>query len=219
MIDVQTLLTYMGVVLGLFLIPGPAVLLTLGRAATDGRQVGVATGLGIATGDLGHAAMATFGLSAILMTSALAFEIVKYLGVAYLVYLGIRAILQKGDALAITTGKSVTAGRAFRQAIFAELLNPKTALFFLAFLPQFVHAENGPVMLQLAELGLIFAAMSAVYSSLIALGGGAVRALLIRYRSIGRWQGKPSRKQRPSTQPKESDFKPRAGVLHRLFSA
>jgi threonine/homoserine/homoserine lactone efflux protein len=86
--------------------------------------------------------------------------------------------------------KSVTTGQAFRQAILAELLNPKTALFFLAFLPQFVHPQNGPVTLQLAELGLIFACMSAVYSVLVAIGAGAFRKLLIRYRSIGRWQGK-----------------------------
>jgi threonine/homoserine/homoserine lactone efflux protein len=82
--DSGILATFIAVVLGLFLIPGPAVLLTLARAASGGRRVGVATGLGIATGDLVHTAMATVGLSALLMTSALAFQIVKYLGIAYL---------------------------------------------------------------------------------------------------------------------------------------
>ena len=97
MIDLKTLVTYAAVVLGLFLIPGPAVLMTVGRAVSGGRRVGVATGLGVATGDLGHAAMATFGLSALLMTSALAFQIVKYAGVAYLIYLGIRAFMEKRE--------------------------------------------------------------------------------------------------------------------------
>jgi threonine/homoserine/homoserine lactone efflux protein len=196
MIDLSTLATFAAVVLGLFLIPGPAVLMVLGRAASGGRTVGVATGLGIATGDLGHALMATFGLSALLMTSALAFQTVKYVGAAYLVFLGIRAFFEKTGPLRIPGGGQIpgaassSASRAYRQGILAELLNPKTALFFLAFLPQFVHAGHGPVMAQLATLGLIFAAMSAVYTSLIALGGGAFRRLLERNRTLGRWQGK-----------------------------
>jgi threonine/homoserine/homoserine lactone efflux protein len=109
MIDLNTLVTYAAVVLGLFLIPGPAVLMTVGRAASGGRRVGVATGLGVATGDLGHAAMATFGLSALLMTSALAFQIVKYAGVAYLLYLGIRAFIEKSGAFDIPNSGAISA--------------------------------------------------------------------------------------------------------------
>jgi threonine/homoserine/homoserine lactone efflux protein len=190
MIDLKTLVTYAAVVFGLFLIPGPAVLMTVGRAASGGRRVGIATGLGVATGDLGHAAMATFGLSALLMTSALAFQIVKYAGVAYLIYLGIRAFMEKSGSFDIPNSSAITASRAFRQAVLAELLNPKTALFFLAFLPQFVHRGNGPVVAQLATLGLLFACMSAIYTSLIALGAGAFARLISRHRSIGKWQGK-----------------------------
>jgi threonine/homoserine/homoserine lactone efflux protein len=190
MTDLKTLVTYAAVVLGLFLIPGPAVLMTVGRAASGGRRVGIATGLGVATGDLGHAAMATFGLSALLMTSALAFQIVKYAGVAYLIYLGIRAFIEKSGSFDIPNSGAIKASRAFRQAVLAELLNPKTALFFLAFLPQFVHRGNGPVVAQLATLGLLFACMSAIYTSLIALGAGAFARLISRHRGIGRWQGK-----------------------------
>ena len=190
MIDLKTLVTYAAVVLGLFLIPGPAVLMTVGRAASGGRRVGIATGLGVATGDLGHAAMATFGLSALLMTSALAFQIVKYAGVAYLIYLGIRAFIEKSGSFDIPNSGAIEASRAFRQAVLAELLNPKTALFFLAFLPQFVHRGNGPVVAQLATLGLLFACMSAIYTSLIALGAGAFARLISRHRGIGKWQGK-----------------------------
>src|SRR5690606_32299167 len=97
MIDLSTLITYMIVVLGLFLIPGPAVLLTVARAASGGPRIGVATGFGVAAGDLVHTVMATIGLSAILMTSSLAFSIVKYAGVAYLIYLGIRALIEKTE--------------------------------------------------------------------------------------------------------------------------
>ncbi len=190
MIETSILLTYAAVVLGLFLIPGPAVLLVLARSMAGGRRVGVATGLGVACGDLVHTAMATFGLSAVLMTSALAFSIVKYAGVAYLVYLGFRAMLEKSDDLALGSARLVSAPRAFRQAILAEVLNPKTALFFLAFLPQFVRPAQGSIVLQFAELGLIFVVMSAIYASLLALVAGQVSRWLNRHRRIGRWQGR-----------------------------
>ncbi|MBB4366634.1 threonine/homoserine/homoserine lactone efflux protein [Bradyrhizobium sp. CIR48] len=190
MIQFDTLLTYIAVVLGLFLIPGPAVLLVLGRASVGGHRVGIATGLGIATGDLLHTAMATLGLSAVLMTSALAFSLVKYAGAAYLIYLGIRALMERGEDIKLAQSRLVDASLAFRQAVLAELLNPKTALFFLAFLPQFVHSEKGSVVAQLAILGLIFVIMSAIYTALIALVAGQVAGWLTRHRSIGRWQGR-----------------------------
>ncbi|MBR0796757.1 LysE family translocator [Bradyrhizobium jicamae] len=190
MIDTATLLTYAAVVLGLFLIPGPAVLLVLARAVTGGPRVGVATGLGIALGDLVHTAMATFGLSAVLMTSALAFSIVKYAGVVYLIVLGIRALFEKSNDLTMPTSQPVDARRAFRQAIWAEMLNPKTALFFLAFLPQFIHPDHGSAIAQFATLGLIFVAMSAAYTSLLALAAGRISPWIRRNRSIGQWQGR-----------------------------
>lgn len=188
MIQFDTLLTYVAVVLGLFLIPGPAVLLVLGRASMGGHRVGIATGLGIATGDLLHTAMATLGLSAV--TSALAFSLVKYAGAAYLIYLGIRALMERGEDIKLAQSRLVDTSLAFRQAVLAELLNPKTALFFLAFLPQFVHSEHGSVVAQLAILGLIFVIMSAIYTVLIALVAGQVAGWLTRHRNIGRWQGR-----------------------------
>jgi threonine/homoserine/homoserine lactone efflux protein len=190
MIDTQTLLTYALVVLGLFLIPGPAVLLILARGTTGGRRVGVATGLGIATGDLVHTVMATLGLSAVLMTSALAFNLVKFAGAAYLIYLGIRAFIERPESLALPATRRIGAAQAFRQAVLAEMLNPKTALFFLAFLPQFVRPGSGPVVAQFAELGLVFVVMSALYGALIALGAGSFGRWLTRHPSLGRWQGK-----------------------------
>lgn len=190
MIDTGVLSTYVLVVLGLMVIPGPAVLLILARATSGGRRAGLATGLGIATGDLVHTIMATFGLSAVLATSAVAFNLIKYIGVGYLVYLGIRAYLDKSATLDLPAVQKLDAMRAYRQGFFAEVLNPKTALFFLAFLPQFVHPESGPAIIQFAVLGSVFVLMSIAYTSMVAVGAASLGAWLKRNRNIARWQGK-----------------------------
>ncbi len=120
MIDQSTLVTYLTVLLAFVFIPGPAVFLTLARAGSSGTRVGLATGLGIALGDLIHTAMAVIGLSAIILTSAFAFNLVKYLGAAYLIYLGIRAIIAKTDITAGNVTSSITARDALHQAIITE---------------------------------------------------------------------------------------------------
>ena len=135
MIDQTTLAAYAAVVLGFVFIPGPATLLTVARATSSGTKVGIATGAGIAAGDVIHTVMAIVGISAIIATSALLFSIIKYIGAAYLVYLGLRAILERTPANLTASALPISAGKAFTQAILAEVLNPKTALFFLAFLP------------------------------------------------------------------------------------
>lgn len=151
MINTTTLIVYVAIVLGFVFIPGPATLLTVARATSSGTKIGIAIGAGIAAGDVIHTFMAIIGISA---ASAALFSIVKYLGAAYLIYLGIQAIFAKtaSDPAAERT-LPITAQKAFSQAILAEVLNPKTALFFLAFLPQFVRPENGSVALQLAVVG------------------------------------------------------------------
>ncbi|WML59011.1 LysE family translocator [Neobacillus sp. PS2-9] len=189
------MLTFILVVLVLFLIPGPAVLLTVTQTAKGGRKAGIITGVGIAVGDLIHTVAAVFGLSAILMTSALAFEIVKYLGAAYLIFLGIKSLLEKTKALeekpvtdTIKTDPSVP----FRQALLIELLNPKTALFFLAFLPQFVHPNGTPVVYQLLILGLTFVLMSILYTTLLSFLTSSIGKRLYSNKNSNftRWQGK-----------------------------
>lgn len=190
MIDQTTLLTYLAVLTGFVFIPGPAVLMTLTRSASSGTRVGMATGLGIAVGDMVHTTMAVFGLSAILLASALLFEIVKYAGAAYLIYLGIKAFLDRSDNPLLTRTARLSPGHAFRQAVLAELLNPKSALFFVAFLPQFVQGKNGSVPLQLAELGVIFVAMGLVSTMIFAFGAGGIGNFLRRNPRIMRWQGK-----------------------------
>jgi threonine/homoserine/homoserine lactone efflux protein len=190
MIDQTTLLTYLAVLIGFVFLPGPAVLLTLARSASSGPRAGIATGLGVATGDLAHTAMAVLGLSAILAASALLFTIIKYAGAAYLIYLGIKAIVEKTNVGLITHVPEITIAKAYRQAVIAELLNPKSALFFLAFLPQFVHAGDGAVPLQLAVLGFLFVLLGAVSSTAYALAGGSISHFLRRNVFIARWQGK-----------------------------
>ncbi|NWC47854.1 LysE family translocator [Pseudomonas edaphica] len=190
MFEFTALVTYIAVVLGLFLIPGPSVLLVLTRTIQGGRKVGVATGLGVACGDLIHTLCAALGLSAILMTSAAAFNAVKWAGAAYLIYLGVRAFMAKTGTHARLELPAVTPRQAFFQAIGAEVLNPKTAIFFLAFLPQFVHPESGSSLVQFALLGLIFSVLSAVYTSLLALSIRPLSRGLKGLSKLRRWEGK-----------------------------
>jgi threonine/homoserine/homoserine lactone efflux protein len=190
MIDTATLLTYSLVVLGFVFIPGPATLLTVARATTSGSKVGMATGAGIATGDIIHTLFAVFGLSAVIAASALLFSIIKYLGAAYLIYLGIKALTSKSASTFEGDGLNVSAATAFRQALYSELLNPKTALFFLAFLPQFVQPENGLVLLQLTILGFVFVALGLLSTVVFALGAGTLSGFVRRNPVILKWQGK-----------------------------
>lgn len=191
MIALTDLLTFMAVVLGLFLVPGPAVLLVITRTAQSGRRTGIATGLGIAAGDMVHTLAAAVGLSALLATSALAFTVVKLAGAAYLLVLGVRAILAKAAPDAPRLQRpAVSPLRAFCQAVPAELLNPKTALFFLAFLPQFVHAQHAAPFAQFMILGLVFVAMSVIYTTLLVFALAPLGRLLKRLTWLVKWQGK-----------------------------
>lgn len=191
MLDLSTLGTFVAVVFGLFLIPGPAVLLVLTRTVHGGRKAGILTGLGIAVGDFIHTLGASIGLSALLMTSALAFNAVKFVGAAYLVYLGIRALREKqASAQQRPALAPVPASQAFFQAIPAEVLNPKTALFFLAFLPQFVRPEHGSTFVQFTMLGLIFVGMSALYTTLIVVAIRPLGRLVKRLTWLTRWQNR-----------------------------
>ncbi|WP_050183216.1 LysE family translocator [Domibacillus robiginosus] len=181
MFDFSTLLTFTAVVIGLFLVPGPAVLLTAARTVQNGRKAGVITGLGLATGDLIHTIFAAVGLSAILMTSASAFNMVKWAGALYLFYMGIRAIFAKASQTEMAKASAASAGRIYSQAILAEVLNPKTALFFLAFLPQFVDPTRGASIVQFMTLGFIFVLLGVVYTTLIAITVGPISRWIKRF--------------------------------------
>ncbi|MFB7141946.1 LysE family translocator [Gottfriedia sp. NPDC056225] len=164
------MISFILVVLTLFLIPGPAVLLTLSQTMKGGKWNGILTGLGIAVGDLIHTCASVFGLSAILMTSAFAFEVVKYLGAAYLFYLGITALIRKTKkSEKAKVQKEINTKLSFRQAVLIEVLNPKTALFFLALLPQFVQHNGHSVFIQLLTLGMTFVILSILYTTSLVL--------------------------------------------------
>jgi threonine/homoserine/homoserine lactone efflux protein len=170
----------------LLAIPGPAVLYIVGRSIGQGRNAGLVSALGIGVGTLIHTAAAAVGLSALLVSSATAFSAVKYLGAAYLVYLGVQRLRSKESLAAAcdTAAPRVTLARVFTQGIVVNVLNPKTALFFFAFLPQFIDPARGHVAMQILSLGILFAAMGTTSDSLWALFSGSVAGWL---RGNQRW--------------------------------
>ena len=143
----------------LLVIPGPAVMYVVSRSIGHGRAAGLVSVLGIFVGTLFHVAAATLGLSALLTSSAVAFQAVKYAGAAYLIYLGVRTLRRSDAEFVGTANGEMRLLHIFGQGVLVNLLNPKTALFFLAFLPQFVDPSRGHATLQIFELGVLFALM------------------------------------------------------------
>ena len=173
----------------MLLTPGPAVLYIVARSVEQGRLAGLVSVCGITSGTLVHAAAAAFGLSALLASSALAFAFVKYAGAAYLIYLGVRRILSRAEAPAaqpMLVRRSL--GRLYRDGFVVNILNPKTALFFLAFLPQFVDPARGGAASQIAFLGLLLALMGLVSDGLYALAAGTAGRWVKRNGHYLRWE-------------------------------
>ena len=168
--------------LALLVIPGPAVLYVVVQSAEQGRRVGLASVLGIHVGTLVHVAAATVGLSALIVASAVAFSAVKYAGAVYLIYVGVRKVLGRDDIASAGAQPRVSYRRAFVRGAVVNVLNPKTALFFLALLPQFVDTDRGSVWSQALVLGLLFVALGMVTDSLYALAAGTVGGLFRRRR-------------------------------------
>jgi threonine/homoserine/homoserine lactone efflux protein len=168
----------------LLLTPGPAVLYIIARSMDQGRLVGFVSVLSIESGNSVHVLAATLGLSAILMSSALAFSIVKYLGAAYLIYLGIRRLLARDQDHEIARFQQQSLRHIYSQGVLVAALNPKTALFFLAFLPQFVDSSAGSVTLQFLMLGGLFVMMAIVTDSMYALLASTTGGWLKRNQSF-----------------------------------
>jgi threonine/homoserine/homoserine lactone efflux protein len=164
--------------LALLVVPGPAVLYVVARSLHEGRRAGLASVVGIHVGTLVHIAAATLGLSALVVSSAVAFTAVKVAGAVYLVGLGLWTLLSRRAEPDVALGGERNIRRAFAQGIVVNVLNPKTALFFLAFLPQFVDADAAHPALQIAVLGLLFAVLGLVTDSLWALAAGTAGGLL-----------------------------------------
>ena len=170
--DLETITVFAGESLLFAVVPGPAVIYIITRSVDQGRAAGLVSALGIATGTLVHVPLAAVGLSALLVSSAVAFTTVKYVGAAYLVYLGIRKLLDREtDEL---DGEPATRSlrHIYTQGAVVGVLNPKTALFFLAFLPQFVDPARGSTALQLGVLGVLLVGISMVSDCCYALATG-----------------------------------------------
>jgi threonine/homoserine/homoserine lactone efflux protein len=164
----------------LAIVPGPAVAYIVTQSIDQGRRAGLVSALGVATGGLVHVAAATVGLSALIASSAEAFTVVKLVGAAYLIVVGIRRILS-GDAE--ETERQVLRAplrRVYRQGVIVNVLNPKTALFFLAFLPQFVDPHRGAVWPQVAVLGIIFVSVAVLSDMTYALVSDAIAGRIRR---------------------------------------
>ena len=168
----------------LIITPGPAVLYIIARSVDQGRRAGLVSVCAIEVGNFMHVLAATLGLSALLLSSALAFTIVKYLGAAYLVYLGLRKLLSSDTIHLSGNSRPQSLRRTFSQGVVVATLNPKTALFFVAFLPQFVDPSKGAVAAQMLFLGCIFVMLAVISDSMYALLAGTVGQWLKSSRSV-----------------------------------
>jgi threonine/homoserine/homoserine lactone efflux protein len=176
--------------LALAVVPGPAVLYIVARSVDQGRFAGLVSALGIGVGSLVHVTAATIGLSSLLASSATAFTVVKYAGAAYLILLGIHRLLTREEVAEVAARPPRGLGMIFRDGVIVNVLNPKTALFFLAFLPQFVDPDQGAASPQILVLGLIFTVIALSSDSLWALAAGTLGAWLRRsrwYLGVKRW--------------------------------
>lgn len=154
--DLATLAVFSAATLALLLVPGPAVLFIVTRSVAQGRSAGLVSVLGVHAGSLVHVAAAALGISALLAASATAFTVIKYVGVAYLVWLGLRKLLHRAQPAETVEVEEHSRRRMFWEGFVVNVLNPKTAIFFLAFLPQFTDPAAGPVAAQIAVLGVIW---------------------------------------------------------------
>lgn len=194
MISAHTLAVFAAASLALIVVPGPSVSFILATTLRRGRAAGLAATAGIETGYLVHVLGAVVGISALLAVSATAFTVVKVAGAAWLLWLALRSwrartpgtVAQIGTTPAVPVAGRTAAGHRghFRAGLLVGALNPKTALFYLAFLPQFVRPDAGPAWVQLLTLGLAFIALAWMGDSLWAFGGDGLRRLLPRVRMV-----------------------------------
>ena len=170
------------------LTPGNDMLYVIARSSGQGIKAGVVSALGIGAGCIVHIFAAVIGLSAIIARSALAFDIIKYAGAAYLIYLGIKSLLSKKKKLTIQKLDVISYNKIFWQGVLTNVLNPKVALFFLAFLPQFIDLNAGNTSLQILFLGTWFNVVGTLVNVLVAVLFGKLGAWLSRSPGFVQWQ-------------------------------
>jgi len=178
MLDTTRLTLFFITALVILVTPGPAVLYIIARSVEQGRLAGIVSTLGVGFGTMFHVAAAALGISALLATSATAFGVLKYLGAAYLIYLGIRKLMERDLDTRRRARAPEPLSRIFWQGAVVNVLNPKTALFFLAFLPQFVDVGRGHATLQMVVLGLLFVVMGIFSDGIWALFAGSAGSWL-----------------------------------------
>jgi threonine/homoserine/homoserine lactone efflux protein len=178
--DAHVLALFMAAAVALNITPGPDMLYVAARSTSEGRRAGILSAFAIATGTLVHIASVALGLTALLAAVPVAYEILRMAGAVYLVYLGIRTLLRTGAAEGATPPPPASSWSVFRQGVMTNVLNPKVALFFLAFLPQFVDPARGPVVMQVVFLGLLFNTSGTLVNVAVALGASGVAARLRR---------------------------------------
>jgi threonine/homoserine/homoserine lactone efflux protein len=178
--DASTFAVFVAAALVLLIVPGPSVLYIVARSVEGGRIAGLVSVLGVQTGALVHIAFAALGISAILASSAVAFSVVKWLGAGYLVWLGLKRIFGRDDEEDEVAVEPKGLSRVFSQGIIVNTLNPKTALFFLAFLPQFIDPARGAAWTQIVLLGAIFVTLALCTDGLYALLSGTASGWLQR---------------------------------------
>lgn len=181
--DFGSIITFAVASVALLLIPGPAVIYVLNRSVSDGREVGLAAVAGLELGNFMHVVAATAGLSAVLATSATAFNTVKWLGAGYLVFVGLRTLMVRPKVIAGDTS-SVSLRRSFGQGVVVNTLNPKVALFFLSYLPQFIDPDKGAAWSQALVLGTVFVLIGCVTDGMYALTASALRGVLLTGRTL-----------------------------------
>jgi RhtB (resistance to homoserine/threonine) family protein len=190
MLPVHDVALFVGAALLLNLTPGPDMLFVAGTAASRGRRAGLLAALGVGAGCLFHTVLAAVGLSALLAASDLAFTAVKWAGAAYLVWTGLTMLRARGDAARPSSVGTARSGNSFWQGALTNALNPKVALFFLAFLPQFVDPSRGSVLGQFMLLGASMAVLDTLYEVVLVLVAARLRERLLRNRRFVAWQNR-----------------------------
>ncbi len=187
LIEQSQLIYFIAASAALTFLPGPDILFVLTQSISQGKIAGIATATGLCTGILVHTSAAAFGISALIYKSALAFEIVKYAGAAYLLYLAWQALRESGELVSSAPIRERNSFALYRRGIFMNVLNPKVALFFLAFLPpQFVNTGAGRVPMQMIFLGIVFLVQAWVIFSVISVFAGAIGEKIVQRR--GNWE-------------------------------
>mgnify|MGYP006281149169 CR=1 FL=1 len=181
--SIDSVLAFAVASIALLVIPGPAVLYVINRSISDGRSTALAAVAGLEIGNFMHVIAATLGLSAVIAASASAFGIVKWIGAGYLIYTGIRTLLRKPAAFD-QDQKSLSRRKSFTQGIIVNTFNPKVALFFLSFLPQFIDTDRGSTAVQSLVLGSIFVVLGMISDGLYAILASALRVPLLRGKSL-----------------------------------